>query len=274
MEAVTVIDVTSEGFASEVIDRSHHVPVVVDFWAAWCGPCRTLGPMLETAVERRGGEIVLAKIDVDREQQLAQQFGVQGIPAVHAFRAGQVVDRFTGALPQPQIEAFLDRLVPSATDRAIALAAAQQPDEARQTLEEALRAAPGEGRVAVALAELLVETDPERATTLIAGHPHLPGADRVRAALALARATTQDRGPLRARAEAGDAAAIVDLSRLLLHEGSVDEALESLLHALERSTAGDESREELRVGLLELLTLLGDDPAVPTARARMARALF
>ena len=274
MDGRTVVDVGEADFAVEVIERSRTVPVVVDFWAAWCGPCRTLGPMLEAAVARRGGEVVLAKVDVDRNQGLAQQFGVQGIPAVHAVRDGQVVDHFTGAVPQAQVEAFLDRVAPSAADRALALAATQDPDAARATLVEAHAAAPADGRVAVALAERLVTVDPARAHELVTAHPVEAGADRVRAALALAEAGTQDPVLLRERAAAGDAGATVDLGRLHLAKGDVDAALELLLEALAATNAADGARETLRTGLLELLVVLGDDPRVAPARARMARVLF
>lgn len=274
MDVRTVIDVDGAGFATEVIERSRTVPVVVDYWAAWCGPCRTLGPMLEAAVARRGGEVILAKVDVDREQGLAQQFGVQGIPAVHAFRDGQVVDRFTGAVPKAQIEAFLDRIAPSATDRALTLAAAQDPAAARATLEDAFRVDPADGRVAIALAELLIADDPTRAAELVTAHPAAPGADRIRASLALAEASAQDPDDLRRRAASGDAGATVDLGRLLLARGDVDEALELLLAGLEATSPGDDARELLRTGLLDALIVLGDDARVAPARARMARALF
>lgn len=274
MDVRYVFDVEGPEFASSVIERSRTLPVVVDFWAGWCGPCRTLGPMLEASVTRRAGEVLLAKVDVDRNQPLAQQYGVQGIPAVHAFRDGQVVDRFTGAVPQAQIEAFLDRLVPTATDRALELAASQEPEDARRTLELAHAQDPGDGRVAIALAELLVDDDPERAAGLAAAHPHAPDAARVTAALAVASASTQDIAGLRSRAAAGDPLATVDLARALLAQGEIDEALGTALGALETTDPSDPGREPLRAGIIDLLTLLGDDPRVAPARARMARALF
>jgi putative thioredoxin len=274
MHTGTVIDVDASGFAAAVEQRSATVPVVVDFWASWCGPCRTLGPMLEDAVGRRGGDVILAKVDVDREQELAQRFAVQGIPAVYGFRDGVVVDRFTGVIPIAQIEAFLDRLAPSATDRALALAMTQAPATARATLEAALVADPADGRLCVALAGLLVEDDPERASALLASHPATPGAEEVRGRLALAAAASMDAGDLRRRADSGDAGAAVQLALARLGRGEVDDALEELLTRLEHTAGGDGSRETLRSGLLEVLTLLGADPRVPAARARMARALF
>jgi putative thioredoxin len=108
-----VKDVDEASFQQEVIERSKEVPVVVDFWAEWCGPCRTLGPAIEQAVDERDGKVELAKVDVDSNQQLAATFRVQGIPAVKAFVDGEMVDEFTGALPPAQIDAFLDRIVPA-----------------------------------------------------------------------------------------------------------------------------------------------------------------
>src|SRR6201991_2266218 len=110
------IDATEIDFERDVIERSKEVPVVVDFWADRCGPCKQLSPALEAAETKRGGEVVLAKVDVDSNQQLAAQSGIQGIPAVKAFRDGKIVDEFTGAVPPAQVEAFFDGLAPSRAD--------------------------------------------------------------------------------------------------------------------------------------------------------------
>lgn len=273
LDGTAIIDADETTFDEVAVRRSSELPVVVDFWAAWCGPCRTLGPMLEAAVARRAGEVVLVKVDVDRAPGLSQRFGVQGIPAVMGLRDGGVVDRFTGAVPAGQIEAFLDRLAPGPAARALELAASQDPAAARATLEDAVVAMPADASLAVALAELLIEDEPDRARTVVAPHPGAPGVDRILARADVAAAAGADVDGLRARADAGDVAAAAELARALLARGITVEALDVLLRTVE-ATAG-EARDAARRELLGLFTVLGDDhPEVGPARARLARAIF
>ncbi len=268
-----VFDVDEAGFQTQVLDRSREVPVVVDFWAAWCGPCRTLGPMLEAAVDARGGKVLLAKLDVDANPRIAQAFRVQGIPQVYAFRNGEAVDQFTGVIPQPQLEDFLDRLVPSAADVAVERAASLPRDDAEAVLRQALTEEPDHRGAAIALAELLVDDDPDAAVELVGPHRPDPGAEAIVARVEFARNGGGDvdalRRELAERPEDGEL--LVQLGRALAARGEYDDALEALLAAVE---AGGETKEGAREQLVALFGVLGDDPRVAPARARLARALF
>lgn len=178
-------DVTDATFTTDVVERSRTVPVVVDLWAEWCGPCRTLGPILEKVVADTGGQVELAKVDIDANPSVASMFQVQSIPAVYAMKDGKVVDGFLGAQPEWQVAEFVQRLYPSAEDREVDRLVAAG-DEA--SLRAALELEPSEETVIVALAELLVSDGrAEEGLALLERIPESPATRRV-AALAHRRA--------------------------------------------------------------------------------------
>ena len=186
------IDVTDATFPTEVVERSKQVPVVVDLWAEWCGPCKTLGPILEKVIDETGGKVVLAKVDVDTNQQTAAAFQVQGIPAVYALRDGKVVDGFVGAQPEPNVREFVAGLLPTEEEDAVAALLAAG-DEA--SLRQVLALEPGHEQAVVALAELLVkrggEDDKAEALALLERIPESADTRRV-AALARVGVDTRD----------------------------------------------------------------------------------
>jgi putative thioredoxin len=179
---MAAIDVTEETFQAEVLDKSNDVTVVVDLWAEWCGPCKTLGPILEKVIEATDGKVVLVKVDIDANPGLSQAFNVQSIPAVYAMKDGGAVDGFTGAQPEAVVQEFVDKLLPSQEQVAVA-ELIEAGDEG--SLRLALGMEPTNEDVIVALGELLVaEGRGEEALELLA---RIPESERTRKVAAAAR---------------------------------------------------------------------------------------
>jgi putative thioredoxin len=241
------IDVTDASFQTDVLDRSTTTPVVVDLWAEWCGPCRTLGPILEKVVGETEGKVVLAKVDVDQNPQVSQAFRVQGIPAVYAVSGGKVVDGFVGAQPESVVREFVGRLLPSEAEQEIQrLLAAGDEASLRQVLDQQ----PDHHDAIVGLAELLArrrdEGDVDEALALLGRIPETPDTRRV---AALAR-TSED----------------------VADAGADGDEIVAKLEALLAQVKGD---EEARQEYVDLLEVLGpDDPRTSDYRKRLTRQLF
>jgi putative thioredoxin len=255
---MAVFDATEADFEQRVVERSREVPVVVDFWAEWCGPCRTLTPMLEAEAAKREGDVDLAKVDTDANQQLAMAFGIRGIPAVKAFRNGQVVDEFTGALPPERVAEFFDRLVPSEADR---LAEADDEESLRRALELDPRNAPA----AVKLGRRLLQRgDTDDALELL---QPLAGDFIAQGLVARARMQSNGDGAGPADAKLRDAFAAWD-------DGNHEAALESLQDAIAAAAADPDLRDEIRKVMVAIFTELGtNDPLAKEHRRRLAAAL-
>jgi putative thioredoxin len=244
-----VFDVDEHEFEQRVLERSKEVPVVVDFWADWCGPCKQLTPVLERAAEARAGRVELAKVDVEKNPQLQAAFRIQGIPSVKAFRDGRVAAEFTGALPPAEVERFFDSLVPSEADEL-----ARSGDE--QDLRRALELDPSHSAARRELGKLLLQRGQTgEATELLQGAHGDFVADGL-----LARAALDGDEELAAAFEAWD-------------EGDRATALERLQDALQRQD-DPERRDLIRRVMVALFTELGpDDPLAREHRRRLSSAL-
>ncbi|MFJ9634991.1 tetratricopeptide repeat protein [Streptomyces sp. NPDC101175] len=277
-----VIDVDEAGFENEVLQRSTEVPVVIDFWAEWCEPCKQLSPLLERLALDYDGRFVLAKIDVDANQMLMQQFGVQGIPAVFAVVAGQALPLFQGAAAEPQIRQTLDQLIQVAEQRFGLTGLTVDPDavpgDRPETVSE-VPAGPYDGLLEAAVQAL----DAGDFGGAVQAYKNVLSDDPANseAKLGLAQAELLQRvsalDPQQVRTEAaekpGDVPAQIAAADLDLVGGHVEDAFGRLIETVRR-TVGDD-RDTVRVRLLELFEVVGaDDPRVTAARRALARALF
>ena len=237
------MDVTDQTFEDEVVTRSATVPVVVDLWAEWCGPCKTLGPILEKVVGDTGGRVELAKVNVDENPWVASQFQVRSIPAVFAFKDGKVVDGFIGALPEAQVQVFVDRLAPAPTEADLLV---DKGDEA--SLRRALELEPDHAGAIEALARVLIDRDRPAEALAVLGR--IPETDATRTLAADARLL-----------EAG-----VDVS-----DTGRDEIAVKLDELLGRVGDDDAARQEF----VDLLEALGpEDPRTNEYRRALAARLF
>jgi putative thioredoxin len=278
-----VIDVDEAGFEHDVLQRSAEVPVVIDFWAEWCEPCKQLSPLLERLAQEYSGRFVLAKIDVDANQMLMQQFGIQGIPAVFAVVAGQALPLFQGAAPEAQIRQMLDQLIQVAEERFGLTGVAVDAEAAGQ---EDAAAAPADVPQSPydALLEAAVQAlDAGDFGGAVQAYKNVlsddPGNTEAKLGLAQAQllARVEDMDPRKVREEAAgnpaDVRAQTAAADLDLAGGHVEDAFGRLVETVRR-TAGEE-RDAARVRLLELFEVVGpDDPRVTAARSALARVLF
>ncbi len=273
----SVIEVDESTFKQAVLERSREVPVVVDFWAPWCGPCRTLGPTLERLASEARGAFVLAKINVDQNQRLSAAYQVQGIPAVKAFRDGQVVDEFTGALPELQVRAWLKRIVPSEAGQLVAAAAALEesdPDAAVGRYRVALGSDPTNAAALFGLGRLLVaQGEPEGATILHEIPPGTPFYPQAQAWVTLADFLSYAAGAAPEHAAPADLDARYRLAAQHVRDKRYDEAITQLLGIIERDRSFRDSGT--RQALLALFEALGSqNPKVVEGRRKLANLLF
>jgi putative thioredoxin len=278
-----VIDVDEASFQREVVERSATTPVVVDFWAEWCGPCRTLGPLLERLAGENEGRFVVAKVDVDRNRSLAEAFAIQSIPAVKAVFQGRIVDEFVGSLPEPELRRFVAALLPTGADRAVerGLAAESAGDAAAAEAAylEAVAEDPNHPAARLGLGRLYESGRPDDALVelerVLPSTPERADADQIAARIRLRRSGGAGEGELRQRIERDptDLGARLQLGKHLAAAGAHEEALEQLLEVVRRDRTFED--DAARKAMVDVFELLGPrHPLTERFRDALAQALF
>jgi putative thioredoxin len=278
-------DVSEENFEAEVLERSNAVPVLVDFWAPWCGPCKVLGPLLEKLAAEYAGEFLLAKVNVDENQGLASVFGIQGIPAVKLFKDGDLASEFTGALPEPMVREFLSKFLPSAADKqaeqAAELEAEGKISEAKALYQAILESDPNHAGSLLGMGRLaLAEGNQDAALSYLDKISEVAGerqeADRLLARLKLqSGAAAQNEAVLRekVKSEPNNIAARFELAQALAGVEKYEEALNEFLNIVkaDRTFQDDGARK----AMIQIFEVLGsENPLTDKYRSELAKVLF